>query len=159
MQSKSKVIHPPHSLIIEGKSVFLAGSIEMGKAIDWQQEVIQSLATYPITILNPRRPDWDSSWVESIENPNFHEQVQWELEAQEQADYIIMYFAPTTKSPISLLELGLFAKTGKMIVCCPDGFWKKGNVDVVCQRYQIPQAKNLETLITMLIQQLLGIEK
>jgi hypothetical protein len=49
-----------------------------------------------------------------------------------------MYFDPNTKSPISLLELGLFASSKKLIVCCPDGFWRKGNVRIVCELYNIP---------------------
>ncbi|MBQ0740161.1 nucleoside 2-deoxyribosyltransferase domain-containing protein, partial [Aquimarina celericrescens] len=70
-----------------------------------------------------------------------------ELDALEQADRIIMYFDPATKSPISLLELGLFAKSGKLLVCCPKGFWRKGNVDIVCERYKVDQVNNLEELI------------
>jgi hypothetical protein len=57
-----------------------------------------------------------------------------------------MYFDPATKSPISLLELGLFAKTGKLIVCCSEGFWRKGNVDIVCKRYGVMQVENLDKL-------------
>ena len=58
-----------------------------------------------------------------------------------------MYFAPETKAPITLLELGLFARTGKAVVCCPEGFWRKGNVDVVCRMYDIPQVVTLDELI------------
>lgn len=54
------------------------------------------------------------------------------------AQVIFMYFDPATKSPISLLELGLHAADGKMIVCCPQGFWRRGNVKMVCERFDIP---------------------
>lgn len=154
MERNLQVIYPPNFLSIEYRSVFLAGSIEMGKAIDWQQAIINELCSYEITILNPRRLDWDSSWKEDIKEAKFYEQVQWELKAQEQADMIVMFFAPETKSPISLLELGLFAQSGKMVVCCPDGFWKKGNVDIVCERYGVPQVENLSELIDCIIQKL-----
>jgi hypothetical protein len=73
--------------------------------------------------------------------------VEWELEAQERAELILMYFAPSTKAPITLLELGLFARTGKLVVACPDGFWRKGNVEVVCSRYGVPLVGHLDTLI------------
>ncbi len=117
--------------------VFLAGSIEMGKTEDWQQKVTNELSNFDeIIILNPRRDDWDSSCFEqSINNKKFKEQVDWELDAQEKADYIIMNFVKDTKSPISLLELGLFARSRKLFVCCPKEFWRKGNVDIVCQKY------------------------
>jgi len=69
------------------------------------------------------------------------------LDAQERATLILMYFAPTTKAPITLLELGLGARSGKLIVCCPEGYWRRGNVEIVCARYGIPMAKDLEALI------------
>jgi len=58
-----------------------------------------------------------------------------------------MYFDKNTKSPITLLELGLFARSGKLVVCCPDGFWRKGNVAIVCERYRVQQVDSLEQLI------------
>ena len=124
-------------------TIFLAGSIEMGKAEDWQQKMEWLFRDGDATIFNPRREEWDSSWSQDIENPQFYQQVNWELNALEKSDLIFMYFAPGTQSPISLLELGLFAHTGKMIVCCPEGFWRKGNVDIVCDRYDIPVFSNV----------------
>ncbi|MBA7539150.1 hypothetical protein ES705_31429 [subsurface metagenome] len=132
-----------------GKSVFLAGSIEMGKAENWQQRLSRELQN--ITVLNPRRDDWDNTWIQSIDNPQFREQVEWELEALEIANIIVIYFDKTTKSPITLLELGLFAHTGKLIVCCPNGYWRKGNVDIVCNRYGIEQVETINDLIRNLI--------
>jgi hypothetical protein len=125
--------------------IFLAGSIEMGKAEDWQSQVCSKLSTHSGTILNPRRDNWDSSWEQTIENLQFKEQVNWELNAQEQSDLIIMNFIPGTQSPISLLELGLFSHMN-MLVLCPDGFWRKGNVDIVCDRYNIQQVNNLDQM-------------
>ena len=57
-----------------------------------------------------------------------------------------MYIDPQTKSPISLLELGLFAHSKKLLVVCPDGFWRKGNVEVVCSQYDIPLFDSIEDL-------------
>lgn len=133
--------------------IFLAGSIEMGNAEDWQSKVTEYVQkNHPEAhILNPRRDDWDSSWEQTIENEQFREQVEWELNALEDADVIVMYFDPNTKSPISLLELGLHANTGKsMVVCCPDGFWRKGNVEVVCNKYGILLVNTMEELIDSL---------
>jgi hypothetical protein len=131
----------------ERKSVFLAGSIEMGKAEDWQTQLTQTFNEAGYDVFNPRREDWDSSWTQDFENPQFFQQVTWELNALENSDLIIMYFSPGTKSPISLLELGIFAKSGKIRVVCPDPFWRKGNVDIVCQYYNIPLYENFETLL------------
>jgi hypothetical protein len=119
-------------------TVFLAGSIEMGSAPNWQAELIAALAPRELTILDPRRAEWDASWRQSIDEPKFREQVEWELEGLERADVIAMWFVPETKAPITLLELGLFARGGKVVVGCPDGYWRKGNVEVVCARFGIP---------------------
>ena len=134
------------------RTIFLAGSIEMGAAENWQDKVKKLMENRRVCLFNPRRDDWDSSWTQSIENEQFVEQVSWELEAMERAETILMYFDPNTKSPISLLELGLWGNNrgnvpSKLRVVCPEGFWRKGNVDVVCARYQIPQFKTLEEAI------------
>ena len=135
--------------------IFLAGSIEMGTAENWQEVITGKLKDVRGTILNPRRDDWDASWVQSIENDQFREQVEWELEAQEKADLIVLYFSPGTKSPITLLELGL-CRNRPMIVCCPEGFWRKGNVDIVCHRYAIAQRESLDVLVGSVIEWVSG---
>lgn len=131
--------------------IFLAGSIDMGTADDWQKKLIKELKKSPtmdgMAILNPRRDDWDSSWVQSITEPYFKEQVEWELNGMDAVDIIVMNFLEDSKSPITLLELGLMADSGKLIVCCPDGFYRRGNVEVICDRYDIPLFNNIEDLI------------
>lgn len=147
-----KVIKPPEKLPPTGKdglvsrSLFLAGSIEQNYASFWQQTVedICNEKRLTLTLFNPRRDFWDSNWKQDTSNPHFVEQVNWELDALDMAERIFMYFDPNTKSPISLLELGVFAKSDKMVVVCPDGFWRRGNVEIVCKRYKIPFYDNLE---------------
>lgn len=127
--------------------VFLAGSIEQGRAELWQDRVAHAFADRAGTLLNPRRPEWDATWRQSIDEPRFREQVEWELDAQEQCDSILMYFDPATKAPITLLELGLFAQSGKLRIACPEGYWRKGNVEIVAARYGIPLHDSLEALL------------
>ena len=79
-------------------SIFLAGSIELGKAEDWQTRAETMLTKQNINVFNPRRDDWDSSWKQEIQDPQFYQQVSWELNALDKADFIIMYFSPGTKS-------------------------------------------------------------
>lgn len=140
---------PSPWIVSNAIKIFLGGSIEMGKAENWQERVVRELSDKRIQFLNPRRDDWDSSWEQTIENEQFKEQVTWELTSLEIADYIIMYFDPNTKSPISLLELGLYAGCDpeKLVVLCPEGFWRKGNVDIVCERYGVMQVKDFDELI------------
>ena len=110
-------------------------------------------------LLNPRRDDWDSSWKQDKDDANFRRQVEWELSALEASDYIIFYFDPATKSPISLLELGLFGRDKETFVVCPEGFWRKGNVDIVCAKFGIPEFLSLDDLLEHLIPLLRKFEK
>lgn len=150
--TKSIEIQAPNKLQskINYTSIFLAGSIEMGKAIEWQKQIVDSVPNMPYIFFNPRRDDWDSSWAQKKSDKNFNEQVTWELKALEEADYIVMFFDPKTESPISLLELGLHARGGKLIVICPEGFWKKGNVDVTSEFYNIKQIDSIDAFIDLL---------
>lgn len=128
-------------------TIFLAGSIEMGVAEQWQERVVAMLAGTPWTVLNPRRDDWDNSWKQNMQDERFVEQVQWELQGIESCEKVIVYFDPTTKAPITLLELGIISQTKEpknVYVICPEGFYRKGNVDVLCDRYRIKQYKTLE---------------
>ena len=149
---KMKVFKPPVWPIVsmDENVVFLAGSIEMGAAEDWQTKVVKAVEEHDGVILNPRRDDWDSSWEQSIKNPQFKEQVEWELYGLDIATLVFMYFDPNTKSPISLLELGLCARDKKMCVVCPTGFWRKGNVDIVCAKENIPVFEDLNQGIIFL---------
>lgn len=128
-------------------TVFLAGSIEMGVAKDWQTKVANHFSKWNLGIYNPRRDSWNSGWKQEESTPEFNHQVNWELNTLNSADHIFMYFDPSTKSPISLMELGLYATSGKMIVCCPKGFWRRGNVQIVCTRFNIPLFDNLSDAI------------
>ncbi len=55
----------------------------------------------------------------------------------EAADVVAVYFRPGSPAPITLMELGLFARGKKMVVACPEGYCKRGNVQIVCQRFGI----------------------
>jgi len=118
----------------------------MGKARLWQEEMTKMLSDLPVTILNPRREDWNKEWKQETDFKPFKEQVDWEMDHLEAADVIALYFQPGTMSPISLLELGLHAASKKVIVCCPEGFWRRGNVQIVCLRYGLDIVETFEEL-------------
>jgi len=140
----------PHDEIPEqvDVAIFLAGTIDNGESQNWQAEYAEWLAARlePQTedmncvIYNPRRDDWDK-------NPSKEEmeyQINWELTALENSIHIIMNILPNSKSPISLLELGLFHK--KMVVVCPPEFYRYDNVRIVCDRYYIPLYATLDEI-------------
>ena len=65
----------------------------------------------------------------------------------ESVDVIAVYFAPRSESPITLLELGLFVSSKKVVVACPKEFWRRGNVEIVCNRYGVKFVENLDDLV------------
>lgn len=142
------VVVSPQPLPIDSDRprVFLGGSIDMGGAPDWQAAMTAALSDMEVTVLNPRRADWNPDWRSEADEPEFLRQVEWELAALESADVIVMYFAPGTQSPISLLEMGLHARGGKLIVLAPAGFWRKGNVDITARAYGVRQVRTMDEL-------------
>jgi hypothetical protein len=151
----AKIVKAPGNYDTQGKfSVFLAGTIDMGRGENWQQRVGEFLSSFPdwLLILDPRRDDWDDSWEQDKDNPEFAQQVKWELKSQEVADLIVFVFATDeknaekAKAPITLMELGLF-KSKECVVCCPQGYEKKGNVDIVCERYGVPLYEDFDAML------------
>jgi hypothetical protein len=148
MAKKKRAYKAPeqYNLDFKDKVVFLAGAIDMGEAEDWQKIATTALVgDTDAFILNPRRDDWDSSWEQNKNNAQFYEQVTWELAGMDRANVIAMYLGEKSKAPISLLELGIHAKENKLVVFCHDKFYRKGNVDIVCQKYGIPVFEDMDT--------------
>lgn len=154
--ARTEVVVSPQALPAPDQRprLFLGGSIDMGNAPDWQAEMTRALADMNVVILNPRRPDWNPAWKPEASEPEFRRQVEWELAALEASDVIVIYFAPGSQSPISLLEMGLHARSGKLIVLAPDGFWRKGNVDITAQAYGVQQVTSMEELLAAVRQRL-----
>lgn len=114
-------------------SVFLAGTIDNGASVDWQQELIKLLADNDnIVLYNPRKASWDkNAGPEAVEK-----QILWKLEMQDKVDLIVMNILPGSQSPICLLELGLHLGQKKPIMlACSEGYWRYINVRVTAQKY------------------------
>jgi hypothetical protein len=155
-----KEIKAPNPYGLEGvTSLFTAGSIEQGAAENWQSKLVKALSDMErLVILNPRRSDWDSSWKQEKNDPQFRAQVEWELIAQENVDVVAFYYDPKTKSPITLMEMGLFIDK-PIVVYCPEGYFRKGNVDIVCERYRVPQANSWDEFVALIRKALEEAEK
>ncbi|KAG9242628.1 hypothetical protein BJ878DRAFT_159774 [Calycina marina] len=141
------------------KSIFLAGTVDYA-AVDsglptWRETITTSLSHLPITVYNPHRRVWD--FKEDINDPRFVEQTTWEMDMMDRATVVILFIHDREeKAPVSLLELGLGARKGKgnMVVRCPEGFWRRGNVQVVCQRFGIPMVESVEQ-VTKIVEKML----
>ncbi|KAF2639229.1 hypothetical protein P280DRAFT_499484 [Massarina eburnea CBS 473.64] len=159
--SRCTIHFPPERPKVTQPSVIAYGTIEPSSTDNWTTRLSASLSDLPVTILNPRCNAWDSTWNEDINFPPFKEQVDWEMDYADVADVIVFYFKPGTPCPVSLLELGMYVGIfkGKVVVCCPQGFNKKGNVDIVCTRFGVTMAEDLEKLNTVVrgrLEKLLG---
>ncbi len=155
------VSKPPLRTKPVGTTLFAAGSIEMGKAEDWQSLLPKRLkkskvGEIPITIFNPRRDNWNIKWKQSIYNRQFANQVHWELDHIYESDVVAFYFCAGTLSPISLMELGICSqsKPDKTIVCAPKGFWRRGNIEVVCNRSHIKLVESIDSLIENVVEKI-----
>jgi hypothetical protein len=159
-----EVVQAPSDYQLDCLTVFLGGSIEQGTAEEWQKRLVQDIAQHEIKnsnesvlILNPRRDNWNPNLPQDpTPGSEFHEQVTWELQAQEDSDIIVYYFDPKTKSPVTLLEVGLFATmvASNIIVCCPKEFWRYGNVAITCDRYNVSLVHSYDELVTTLKEKL-----
>ena len=125
-----QVITAPERKPITNQSIFLAGTIDDGKSEDWQSKLIKEFSEYNITILNPRRNNWGD-----LSDNELRKQITWELDHLEKADIIFMYIIGTSKSPISLLEMGIHIKDSKLIVVCEPEFYRYDNVRITCEYY------------------------
>lgn len=157
-QPRSQIIYAPSDEVPQFvKSVFLAGTTSKVDTTDWREALSNSLSDAPVTIYNPYRADWDSSWREDINFALYREQVEWELEKQDQADIVVIYFHPATQAPVSLLEFGLCARfPGKAIVLCPEGYWKRGNVQIVCNKFGVEMVDTVDGLKEAIMKKLLS---
>jgi hypothetical protein len=133
-------------------SIFLAGTIDMGNSKDWQHQVIERFKELAEThkneienkngsihLYNPRRIEGFGSDKAELEY-----QVNWELDHLENANIIIMNLLPNSKSPISLMEIGLFARSRKLVIICPPEFYRYDNVRIVAERYNIKLYNNID---------------
>ena len=140
----AKFLKPPKKVSWgDRKSVFLAGTIDNGDSVDWQAQVESTLSDLNIIILNPRRDEWNPNWEQSIKHPELRQQVEWELEGLDHVSQIFMYFTGNSKSPITLLELGLHAQSDKLIIVCEKDYWRRGNIEVVSNKYNLPLFETL----------------
>lgn len=153
-KAAARVIMPPdddtNPVDSNRRTVFLAGTIDQLEGQggrNWRYTAIEHLEDLEITIYNPLRHDWDSSWKQHPSFQPFKDQVTWELKGLEEVDVIMLYLEPGSKSPISLLELGTFRTSKRMVVGCPEGFYRRGNVQIFCERYGIELVDTFEALL------------
>ena len=68
------------------------------------------------------------------------------------SDYVVVvYLNAQAKAIITLLELGYVLGLGrKVIMGCEKGFWKRGNVDIICGRCGVDIYDTLDEVVERL---------
>lgn len=122
--------------------IFLAGSMAAKSEINWRQTVVDELQE-SYHFLDPTNPNHDT-----LEDLEMRKHIKWELDELKKADYIIMNFLPDSLSPISMVELGMYIATNKLIVVCPKEFYKWRYIDTLCKEYNTPIFNQLEEVLT-----------
>lgn len=124
--------------------IFLAGTIDSGNSENWQKELSNYLLSDKylkhkylrhnnVVIFNPRRDEWPKD----SDHEEIEKQIKWELKHLDESDLIIMNILSDSKSPISLMEIGLYAQSKKLVVFCTPDFYRYDNVKLVCKKYDI----------------------
>ncbi len=160
-----EVLYPPQLVYkdVNDISIFLAGTIDNGDSPNWQEGLIEhwreqlnkGRAVIPaakLLVLNPRIKDWDSKVACNYNDPVFYRQVNWEMRNIMTADCVLFNILPTSKSPVTLLELGMMApiNAARMSVVCPSEFYRYGNVQAVCDIFHIPLYNDIPPIETII---------
>ena len=88
--------------------VFLGGTIDSGNSEDWQKEICKEfIDNKEYVIFNPRRDEWPNDGSSEV-----IKQIKWEHKRMDESDIIVMNILPDSKSPISLMEIGMYNESG-----------------------------------------------
>lgn len=117
---------------------------------NWQNYLVNKIHTFSVKsdslrIFNPRRNDFNI-----LDTDETKKQILWEHNHLELSDAIIFWFPKDTLCPITLFELGKYAKSDKhLFVGCDPEYARR--VDVIEQlaliRPGIVVANNLDSII------------
>lgn len=150
MRPKNIILEAPNRLDITEEernkyaTVFLGGTIDNGDSPNWQQELTDFYKDKDngLILANPRRGDWDKDATEET----LREQIKWELDMMESADLIIFNILPSSKSPITLMEIGLHVRRTdcRVVVFCAKDYYRYMNVKEVCDRYKVELVESNE---------------
>lgn len=126
-------------------SIFLGGTIDNGKAPNWQKKFVDECPDLNfLTIFNPRITEWNTSIKETINDTRFFKHVAWEQEGLKYASLIFMYFIGGSVSIISMSELGQYANSGKLIVVAEKDYHKRGNIEFLSVQEGFPLFETFE---------------
>jgi hypothetical protein len=133
------IVKPPQHYNPDRPSVFLAGSIEQGKAEDWQVKVAQEIDSDQVIVYNPRRDRWTE-----LDQKQLDDQIMWEQRYLFKSSFGFFYFAPDTTSVVSMLELGQVLESTRysgeasyQFIAVHPKYFRRENIKFTCGKYGV----------------------
>lgn len=126
------------------QTIFLAGSIDSHLGSNWRTRATEQLNDR-FQVFDPTNENHSS-----LTDLQMCDHINWELDALETADHILLNLLGDAKSPISLVELGMYVTSNKLLVVCPREFYESRYVGELCARYKTTVFINLEDAIAEL---------
>lgn len=126
------------------KYIFLAGSMDTSVKNNWRDDVVHVLGEV-YNFYDPTNNNHDM-----LNDIEMREHIKWELDALNMSDKILLNFLPDAQSPISLVELGLYVSSNKLIVICPKEFHQSRYVRVLCKQYNTPLFNKMDDALRTL---------
>lgn len=134
------------------KSLFLAGGIS--GCGDWQKMAVEYLEDLEITIVNPRRNDFNmNNMLNSVD------QIKWEHKYLWEVSHVMFWFPDATLCPITLFELGKCLMRNKLqpgvqelYIGCSSDYKRVFDVEIqsMLLDYHRPIFKALPPLLTFI---------
>lgn len=131
---------------MQNGSIFLAGSIDVHLSGNWRKYVSRRIRGR--VIFDPTHNNHNA-----LSNLEMKNHIAWELKALALSDTVLLNLLPNSESPISLVELGLYVKSNKLIVICPTEFYKSRYVIQLCETYNTPIFETIDIGINYYLEQ------
>lgn len=140
----------------ESRIFLLAGASEADGGSRWQETVAAFISKVGHIALSTRSRETPTG-MPTFENPHFFQARSWELDALDLAEFVIFHLDSISRSPEGILELGYAAAKFPQKVCviCPEGFWCKGLVDLLCYREDLMKYKSVEEMLDAINQMMM----
>lgn len=134
--------HREIKFLDNNKTIFLGGTIDNGISANWQSHIVSALSDCDVDIYNPRNKKWDITHNPSdLRNSVLISQIEWELFYLQEVKINLFWFEPNSKSPITLMELGLILGLSRaerpnkhIVIYCPPEFYRFVNVVITAKK-------------------------
>ena len=146
--------------------IYLSGSLDLGvgkPGLSWQEKFINGLSKMTLPHPNePNIPDYSKfrflvfnplvpvNGAPSIDNPEFVQKSQWELNMMGSADVIFCNFLRKSTNLSAISGFLLWAQSGKIVCRCPMDSMFYAQIKVISDTFQIPLVGDTGSVISVM---------